>query len=562
MNKLLSILVFLTIFLGSCKKGDKPGDGKKVLSEIKTSSIQLPDPTRLIISGNIKKGDYKITDYGVIYGDKQDLNKKNGKVVSLGSTFGGGDFSKEITNLEMGEGSVPIIYARAYLEDENGTLYGNELSTERPVFESGVISPLYGKTEDQVTITGKFYSPAKADIQVTFSNVSASVLSVSDNQIVVTVPKGIPEIHGQRIVVSVINKGVKTEMTKDFEILAHITDFSPKEGAIGSLVSFEGDNLQIGRWAPVDVPIYFGDVQAAFNFFGDFHVEVPMDVPFEKMPIYVSIKGVKTRLPGEFKLLKPIITDINPKSASPGTDYKVTGKNLPLVSSALPVQPLGTLGGKTMNMTIYYPYELTFKTPLDIDGGEKIFTLKAGPFTVSSTQKVTVLPFKIPNMQPKTGYFGTKVVLTGTFVIGNLYDLYINGTVYKEQYAEKDGEMRFSLPTDVVEGDADVGIQIGAKKISAGTFKVLYPKIVSISPVVTKAGARIIINGVGSSFTFDYSTPDVYFGDVKALKSTVRLNDGEVSVIVPDEVKLGKQKIRLVYPYYNLVSPDLVEITK
>jgi len=463
--------MILVVTSAGCKKGNKPDENQKQSSKIETLSIQFLNPTKMILTGSITKGDYEITEYGFIYGSTPNLNKENGTVVNLGSGFVQGTFTKEIQDLIVT--ASKNMFVRAFLIDANGPRYGKELSSERPDLQAEEVSPLSGKTEDRISIKGKFYGAQAKDIVVTFSNVSAKIESVSDTEIIAEIPKGIPEIHGQSIIVNVINKGAKTEMTKDFKILAHIHDYSPKQGAIGSLLSFEADNLQLGRWAPVDVPIFFGDTQAEFSFFDNFHVFVPMNVPGNTTSVYVSIEGVKTKLPGEFTILKPVITDISPKTAVPGTLYRIKGENLPYVPPALP-QPTGKLGNKAVVISSNST-EITFTTPLDMPPGEHAFTLDAGPFKFTSVQKVNVLPHQITGMSPASGSIGTSIVLTGTFVHEKTYNVYINDEFYAEIRAFEDGKINFGMNYNTKEEDVDIAVQMGNKMVPAGKFKVIYP---------------------------------------------------------------------------------------
>jgi len=553
MNKLLSICCFLLIVASACKK-------EKQASEIKTLNVQSPDPTRVIITGNISGGNIKITEYGFVYGYTPGVSKENGTVVSMGTSFKEGNFTKEIQNLKSE--ATPSIYVKAFLVDGNGIRYGEELSSERPVFEVGVVSPLYGKTEDLITIKGKFYNPQLNDISVTFSNVPGKIQSVSDTEIIAVVPKGIPEFHDQRIKVSVINKGLKTEMTDRFVILAHIHDYTPKEGGIGSEISFIADNLPKGPWAVADVPIYFGEVQATFFFVNEFQVYVPMDVPSEKMPVYVSIKGVKTKLPGEFTLLKPVIIDITPKTALPGTHYTIKGRNLPFVSYT-PDQPIGKLGGKSVKMTLNNTVrqEIYFTSSVNTPAGEHPFTMEAGPFKVISEQKVTILPGQITGMSPVSGFVNTNVTLTGTFITPNSYDIYVNNKVIKDVWCSDEGKLSVWIGQDIPEGDVNIAVQMGDIRVPAGIFKLRYPKISSISPIAGKPGTKVILYAPDDSFYFSSSKPNVYFGDVKVTPSAnVELGHRQISVIVPADAKPGKVKIRLDYADYQMISPEFFEV--
>jgi len=555
MNKLPSFIICLAIVFSACKKSSTPKE--KRVSKIQTLSIQTPDPTRIILNGNISKGDYNISEYGFVYGTSPELKKENGIIIKLEADIEEGNFTSEIRNLAAAV--APIVYVRAYFVDENGIKYGEVKSSERPVFEPGVVSPLYGKTEDRISIKGKFFNPELGDLSVTFSDIIARIEAFSDTEIIAVVPKGIPEIHGRKIVVNLSNRGIQTELTSDFEILAHVYDYTPKEGSIGAKLSFEGDNFQIGRFNPIDLPIYFGDVQAPYQFTNTFHVIAPMNVPSVRMPVYVSIKGLKTKLPGEFTLLKPIITEIAPKSGVAGTYFRIKGQNFPYAPNQYP-EPMATLGGRPVALDFGYE-QITFMSPDDMPTGDHMFTFRAGPFSVNYAEKITIIGNQITGMSPSSGFIGTSIKIIGSFLSGKTYDIYFNGKAYAAIGCSQNGEIVFGIKHDAEIGDVMISVRFGETKTQAGKFTILFPKISSITPLSGRPGSKVIISANDDSFNFTSSAPNVYFGDTKVTGlNSVSLEYRKITVNVPANTKPGKVKIRLNYGFYDVISPEFFEV--
>ncbi len=97
------------------------------------------------------------------------------------------------------------------------------------------VSPTNGVVGTTVTINGIGFDPNTANDSVKFNGTAALLSSVTDTEIVVTVPAG--ATTGS---ISVTVNGQTATSTGNFTVLPTITGFSPTSGSIGGTVTIEG----------------------------------------------------------------------------------------------------------------------------------------------------------------------------------------------------------------------------------------------------------------------------------------------------------------------------------
>lgn len=206
MKKVLAYLLLLTAVvtsfcLQSCKKDENPDP------QVQTLEVTASSPVKVNFTGSVvNRGKYAVSDYGFIYGTTSNLDESNGTKVSLGAEVPTGDFSKEINNVTVNSTFYSnVLYARAYLKNEKGTVFGKVISTTLPAITASALSPQNGKSGDLVTITGQFYTATADQISVTFNNTKAKVTEASSSKIVVEVPSGVSATHNSQVAVAILS---------------------------------------------------------------------------------------------------------------------------------------------------------------------------------------------------------------------------------------------------------------------------------------------------------------------------------------------------------------------
>ncbi|PST81665.1 hypothetical protein C7T94_18805 [Pedobacter yulinensis] len=525
----LTLLVL--VGLPGCKKETR-------YPEIQTLEAHAVSPSRAVFRGNIvSKGGPAISDYGFVYGTSSNIGDGQGTRISLGSDPAEGPFEKESGVLQLG--GYPQVFVRSYLTNSEGTAYGSVVSLLMPQPSTGEIRPSSGKSGDLITLSGKFYISDPKQVQVTFSEVPARVVEASDSKIVVEVPTGISASHGTQISIRLILDGQRS-LNYIFSIQANIKDYSPKNAAIGSAVTFLGDNLP-DYWSS-GLRVLFGSLAANLSSqTGRLTATVPAELTTVTSKISVVLNNVTTILPGEFTVKPPVVSSISPATAMLGTTLTVTGSDFPIMYSYSDRNPRAAFGDVTVYPSSVSGTSLSFQVPA-LPAGEYVFSITAGPNTVSSGKVRVVLP-TISGLNKTSGYIGDEVLLNCNFPN--------NGTSYQVSFGAisaygqmiDNNRMRVYVPSGLLAGKVKLAVHYGSQLIPVDEqFTVLSPTITSFSPTSGLPGTVVTIYGTGfSPVTYNNL---VRFGGVQSVVYAASPNTLQVQV--PSGISPGQVKISVV----------------
>ena len=545
------ILLLASIQLQSCKK-DKSTD-----PEIQTTSATALSPSKVLFKGNIVSiGSFKVLDYGFVYSTTTSaINETVGTKVSLGQSPQVGAYSKEVDGISVANSYSPMIYVRAYLTNEKGTSFGTLTSITLPTPTTSSVSPLSGKSGDQVTINGQFYAAAISDVKVSFNNIQASILSVSPTQIVVTVPSGIPGAHDSQIPIQVSVGGQNATTSYNFTIQANVKDYSPKSGPIGTLITFTGDNLPSYYYSYSDISLLFGSVSQSLNSYysSSMQATVPSNITTNNFQVSVIVSGKTYALPGTFNVTAPTISSISPTSDLAGSTVTVTGTNFPTSYGGI----TATLGNTSVTANPYSSNQFSFTVPTSLSPGSYTFTLTAGPNSVSASQKFTVTSPTISSFTPSSGAVGGQVTINGTFGVGQYYTVYF-GSNSTSGYASSANTLSVNVPSGISPGAVKISAVIAGQTITApGTFTITTPTITSFSPTSGVAGSIVTITGTG--FNSSYYGATVSFGTINA--NVLSVTSTAITVTVPSNTGNGAMKITVNTIGQTVVSTDNFTVT-
>ncbi|MCJ0742704.1 IPT/TIG domain-containing protein [Pedobacter montanisoli] len=551
--KKLTLFSFLCIFalvITGCKKE------KFAPPEIQTLSVTANSPNSISFRGNIlATGNQKIKDYGFIYSTASyQVDENNGTKVSLGNSPSKGEFSKTIDYVNSPYSNTILV--RAYITDENGTVFGSALSAALPRPSSSAITPSSGKAGDLVKFSGKFYNPSVANVIVNFGNIRAKVITASDSEIMVEVPTGITAAHGQSVTVNMFVSGAAVNTSMYFTILANIKDYAPKSGIVGSSITLTGDNLPNSSSYSGNIPVYFDNVQTSTNYYSS-TVMVPFAVS-EKSTVSVVINGTKITLPGEFTVIAPQINSVNPQSALPGQTITISGVNYPTMSDGGSGRPMIKFGnGEYQSVYLQNTNVYALNIPASTAEGEYAIYLRVGPHEVQAPQKVKVTAYTVTGFSPVLGGPGREVNLSGSFIAGNSY--YVNfGTVSSYGTATSASNLRVTVPTGINAGKVKISVDVPNQKIVApGEFEITGPTFTSFSPVSGVAGTLITIKGA-NFYPGTYNTY-VRFGTINV--TPVSVTDNTIVVAVPSNVTPGAMKLSVVTGGQTVMHTDNFTIT-
>lgn len=535
--KKLALFCFLAITVIACKKD------KFAPPEVQTLSATAVSPNSITLVGNIvSKGKHNLKDYGFVYStNNQNPDVTTGTKVSLGANPGEGEFSKTIENINLTSAIYGnVVWARAYITDDQGTAFGSTLSVSLPRPNSTSISPTSGQAGDVVKISGKFYNPNINFLVVNFQNIKAKVITATDTELTVEVPRGVTASHNQQVQVTVSVDGSMASNAHYFTMLANVRDFSPKNGPVGTLVILSGDNLPTNYYN-TNFSVYFDGLQAtAYNYYNQ--VTVPFTVA-ETSEISVLINGQKKVLPGVFTVTSPQITAISPETVLPGQTITISGSNFATRYDNTSGRAMIKLGTNTYQDASYSSStSFSWQVPTNTADGEYTLYYKVGPHEIQAPKKLKVTGLSASSFSPTAGAPGREVNITGNFIQGSNYYVAF-GTTNVYGTATSSTNLRVVVPTGINAGKVKITVDPnGRRVVMPGEFEILGPTFNSFSPTSGVAGTQITIKGSG--FYPGIYGASVAFGTVNV--TPISVTENTIVVAVPSNVTPGAMKLSVI----------------
>ncbi|RNI32369.1 choice-of-anchor D domain-containing protein [Rufibacter immobilis] len=326
---------------------------------------------------------------------------------------------------------------------------------------------------------------------------TATYTVVDDNTLTATVPAGAAT---GTVKLSYNNFSQTTTSIAVFTVISApiITDFSPKSGPVGTVVTITGSNF----W--VDGNVYFKDASGEYIYADNYEyvstTEVRATVPADAASDFIAVDGesglTETATKFTVTVPAPVIATVDPNAGPVGTIVYVQGSNLKGIQSI-------TFGG-----TLATEYDDTDENNLIVivpEGavsGNMIVTTAGGAAQTNFT--VTVPTPIITDFSPKFGPAGTVVTITGAnfWVDGNVYFKDASGNyIYADNYEFiSENEVRATVPadaaTDFIAVDGEYGLTETDSKF---TMIVPAPVINNVEPNAGPAGTVVTITGTDLS---------------------------------------------------------------
>lgn len=194
---------------------------------------------------------------------------------------------------------------------------------EEPAATITSINPTSGPVGTQVTIVGDNFGSAASDIQVDFNGTQAQVNSVSNQQIVVTVPEGATTGNLNLVARGKTVTGPAFTVTE--EAGATITSIDPTSGPVGTQVVITGTGF--GEELSSQI-VAFNGVEAEITALND--EEITVFVPTGATTGTITFKRGETTVEGpEFTVeeaeVETGITSIAPNAGPVGTEVTLLG---------------------------------------------------------------------------------------------------------------------------------------------------------------------------------------------------------------------------------------------
>jgi hypothetical protein len=332
--------------------------------------------------------------------------------------------------------------------------YSTDISLSGPVIKS--ISPAKVPSNNNILIRGKYFKEGITKVKINGILCASSAYSEEIYAIVPSVSNGMATVE-----VDVYNKSATNSNLLEV-INPKITDFTPKEGVVGNIITISGVGFD-----PGDLGVSIGGITVPVIESSDtqIKIKVPAGVPANST-ITVYIYGTVVSSVQSFHLLPPKIFSIEPLSAKPGAVITVKGENFTPDLIDVNVEYL------TAVIISATPSEIQFIMPDQLKG-EYSLSVNTYSYYITSSEKISCLtPWESVRIMPRTPNSGMGVVLADEiFVFGgfNSQNSYITYLIMGGSASEGLTCPNFSQ----VEGDAynvsDIGY-LGLGRLQAGGY--------------------------------------------------------------------------------------------
>jgi hypothetical protein len=445
MKKHVSLSLIVAFFYLTACEEDIPVNPK-----IETDEIVVKSASDFTIKGTITTiGTIPVLDYGFIYARYQnpDLTYGSADKVSLGSEPVNGAFEKTISLLPTGSdywSSPPTYYARAYLTNKKGTVYGTVKSFGFPTLSISSVVPLLAKAGDVITITGHNFSTEVASNVVKFNDVLGLVRTASATQLTVEVPAGIPSSYYDYSVTISVTAGAQQARYQGFKIMPTFTDFSPKSGTFGTSITVSGSNFYGHSFSAT-----LGDISVSASVYNNntLAFSLPSGITSETFKVIMVVdNNLAVELAGEFTMTKPVISSISPTTGIGGTLVSLTGSgfNTPDYYNTNNKVTFGSQQATVYSVSstqirAYVPSNLAPGQSYDVS----VFT---GVHTVTAPLQFTVGSPAVTDFSPKTATGNSYVNITGKN-FSNVQGTVLFGAVQASIYSWNDTAIRAQVPS-------------------------------------------------------------------------------------------------------------------
>jgi N-acetylneuraminic acid mutarotase len=339
-----------------------------------------------------------------------------------------------------------------------------------PVIDS--ISPCYGNWSSIVTLYGQF-NPTLAGSSVKFSNLEASIQSLTRDSIKVKVPVALTAASN-----IVYSYGTfQCTSSQQFSFLPpEIISVSPMSDYAGGIVTITGNNF-----SPDNTLVWFNELSGKIISVSNNEIKCYVPGGYNgNAEIKVTFGTQEAVYPDPFLMTNPVVTSFYPSEGTIGDTITMECKDYNS-STGFVLSPTMGAGGYTLtrvsavnniikavisnyNTTSgYFGATVSRNSISSVISNEQLFTIKNSP--------------AINSFSPLSGTDGTEVTITGSnfSALAQYNRVVINGTDATITYSDRN-EIRFIVPSLNSSGDYGLTVYVGnIYVISAEKFSYTCP---------------------------------------------------------------------------------------
>lgn len=294
----LAMFVAVTLLFTSCEK--EKADPIIEVTELTGISFAYYHVSAKII----QQGDYKVFDYGFEYtvGNDPENIPYSFQKKSLGGTIKSDTFSTTIIFENLYYQPNYKCFARAYIKNEKGTIYGNTISTDIMQAKLISVTPKSGRIGDTITLNGQYFDPVLAQNTIRFDQYkTARIIDGSSSMLRVIVPQEATYWSNDNIVdISITVRDFTSTLENIFTIKPTVYGFSPTHGNWSTSIGIQGEALS-------GASIYFNDTYITDIANSSVYFNIPNTFLTKKFKIFLDIDGEKTEVPGGYFTIDDLI---------------------------------------------------------------------------------------------------------------------------------------------------------------------------------------------------------------------------------------------------------------
>lgn len=455
---------------------------------------------------------------------------------------------------------LPLMPLVSSCDDEEAEVVLLQNPESQPVTLSS-IAPDYGFVGDQFTLTGTNFGGGVDFIQVFIGENEAEVLTCTDTEVKVLVPK---EATTGRISVRFMGQEVNSDLM--FRVMGKpsVEQMKPlfgMEGAqkawgfVGSEITFSGSELG-GSQEDVKV-IFKGATNTPAEIVSwseeEFKVKVPEGAVSGKLTLTVGSQTVNT--PYEFRLVEhATVSGITPQQGYKGCEVTISGKGLG--DETTKGQTKVWFGDKAGTVLSCENEKITVKVPGDLTIGQS-YDVKLSTAFETVEQ---MLKFKVVE-EPKdftgdiqSGYLANPITLSGTNMPATADALKVMFGDKEGKILEyKDGSLQVEIPSNASIGKVKLSlIDAGVEFVVNDKFEIKAAPVIEYCDVAVFAGETMKITGTNLS-----ALPvTVMIGNEQV--SSTSSSDTEITFKVPANLS---GDVKVILNFGENVRPAECEVT-
>ena len=455
---------------------------------------------------------------------------------------------------------LPLMPLVSSCDDEEAEVVLLQNPESQPVTLSS-IAPDYGFVGDQFTLTGTNFGGGVDFIQVFIGENEAEVLTCTDTEVKVLVPK---EATTGRISVRFMGQEVNSDLM--FRVMGKpsVEQMKPlfgMEGAqkawgfVGSEIIFSGSELG-GSQEDVKV-IFKGATNTPAEIVSwseeEFKVKVPEGAVSGKLTLTVGSQTVNT--PYEFRLVEhATVSGITPQQGYKGCEVTISGKGLG--DETTKGQTKVWFGDKAGTVLSCENEKITVKVPGDLTIGQS-YDVKLSTAFETVEQ---MLKFKVVE-EPKdftgdiqSGYLANPITLSGTNMPATADALKVMFGDKEGKILEyKDGSLQVEIPSNASIGKVKLSlIDAGVEFVVNDKFEIKAAPVIEYCDVAVFADETMKITGTNLS-----ALPvTVMIGNEQV--SSISSSDTEITFKVPANLS---GDVKVILNFGENVRPAECEVT-